>query len=150
MLKKTLVPVALCCAALWASPGIATGLCVKVSQANLRAGPGTDHQKSWEVYLYMPFKKVGQDGSWIQVKDMDGDIHWVHDQLVTDEMRCAVVKVNQANVRTGPGTHYAKSTLSPVEKNYPFKVIETQDGWVKVQDEVANEGWVAQPLLWMP
>jgi len=35
-----------------------------------------------------------------------------------------------------------------VDKYYSFKIIESKDEWVKVQDEVFNEGWVAKSLLW--
>jgi uncharacterized protein YgiM (DUF1202 family) len=80
---------------------------------------------------------------------VDGDTHWVYDRLVTGDMQCAVVKVDKANVRTGPGTNYAKSPLSPVERYYSFKVLGQKDGWVKVQDEVFNSGWVSSKLLWI-
>ncbi len=149
MVKKNIVPAALCCTALLAMSGTASALCIKVPEANLRQGPGTQYEKSWEIYQYMPLKKIGQQGNWYQVEDVDGDTHWVFRNLVTDKMRCAVVKVGTANVRTGPGTGHAKSPFSPVEKYYSFKVIDTQGAWVKVADEVFDEGWVAQKLLWI-
>lgn len=148
MQKKNLALAALLCSAMFAA-ATASAACVKVPEANLRQGPGTDNEKSWEVFKYMPLKKVGQKGSWYQVEDVDGDRHWIYSRLLSNSMRCAVVKVDEANVRTGPGTHYEKSPLSPVEKYYSFKVIKTQGSWVKVEDEVFNEGWVYKPLLWI-
>ena len=148
MQNKVIVAAALSCAALMTS-GQAAAWCIKVPEANLRQGPGTQYEKSWEVYKYMPLKKVGQSGDWYKVSDVDGDTHWVYRPLVSDDLRCAVVKVNKANVRSGPGTNYAKSPLSPVEKYYSFKVIKVTGDWVKVQDEVFNNGWVARRLLWM-
>lgn len=149
MTKKITVPIALFCAALFI-PGAASALCVKVPEANLRQGPGIEHEKSWEVFQYMPFKKIGQQEKWFQVEDVDGDTHWIYGGLVTDDLQCAVVKVDKANVRNGPGTHFAKSPLSPVDKYYSFKIIESKDDWVKVRDEVFNDGWVAKSLLWAP
>jgi SH3-like domain-containing protein len=148
MQKKSIVAAALCCAALITTTQ-ASAWCIKVPEANLRQGPGTDFEKSWEVFKYMPLQKIGQKGNWYQMKDLDGDEHWVYDKLVTNSMRCAVVKVEEANVRSGPGTNYEKSPLSPVEKYYSFKAIKTQGNWVKVEDEVFNEGWVYKPLLWI-
>ncbi len=148
MTDKTLAPIALFCAALFVS-GAASALCVKVPTANLRKGPGTSYGKSWKVYKYMPLEKIGQQGRWEHVRDVDGDTHWVYDRLVTGDMQCAVVKVDKANVRTGPGTNYAKSPLSPVERYYSFKVLGQKDGWVQVQDEVFNSGWVSNKLLWI-
>lgn len=147
MKEKTAAPVALFCAALLI-PGTASALCVKASEANLRQGPGTQFEKSWEVFQYMPLKKIGQRGKWIMVKDVDGDTHWVYSRLVTSAIRCAVVKVDKANVRSGPGTGYAKSPLSPVDKYYSFKIIGSKGKWLKVQDEVFNDGWMAKSLLW--
>lgn len=148
MQMKGIAAAALCCAALITATQ-AAAWCVKVPEANLRQGPGTRYEKSWEVFKYMPLKKVGQRGSWYHMKDVDGDNHWVYGKLLTNGMRCAVVKAETANVRTGPGTNYEKSPLSPVEKYYSFKVLKTQGSWVKVEDEVFNEGWVYKPLLWI-
>jgi len=147
MTKKTVTPLALLCAALLL-PGTASALCVKVPEANLRQGPGIQHEKSWEVFQYMPFKTIGQQDKWYQVEDVDGDSHWIYSRLVTDAMQCAVVNVDKANVRKGPGTNFAKSPLSPVDKYYSFKIIESKGDWVKVRDEVFNDGWVAKSLLW--
>ena len=128
----------------------AFAVCVKVPQANLRHGPGTDFEKSWEVYQYMPFKKIGQDGDWYHVEDMDGDKHWIFHELVSDDIRCAAVNSNKINVRTGPGTSYAKNPLGPVQKYYSFKVLDIQGAWVKVNDSAFDEAWVARSLLWIP
>jgi len=148
MTEKAAAPIALFCAAL-SLPGTASALCIKVPEANLRQGPGTRYEKSWEVFKYMPLRKLGQRGKWSRVADVDGDTHWVYSGLVTRAMRCAVVKVDKANVRTGPGTQYATSPWGPVEKYYAFKVTGSKGEWVKVQDEVLNDGWVAKRLLWI-
>lgn len=136
--------------ALVSTPAFADALCVHVAEANLRQGPGTQHGKSWEVFRYMPFKRLAQRGNWYQVEDVDGDRHWIHRPLVSDNLRCAVVRSNQANVRTGPGTSHPAAPFSPVPRYYAFKVLEVRGDWVRVEDEVANTGWVHRPLLWMP
>lgn len=135
--------------AVLAVPAAASALCVKVPEANLRQGPGTQYEKSWEVFRYMPFKKIGQQGNWYRVRDVDGDTHWVYSNLLSSKMHCAVVKVDKANVRNGPGTNYPQAQFSPVEKYYSFKVTGTKGNWVKVQDDVFNEGWVFKSLLWV-
>lgn len=123
--------------------------CVKVAEANLRKGPGTQHEKSWVVYKYMPLKQISKDGSWFQVKDVDGDKHWVFSKLLTDEYQCAVVKVEKANVRSGPGIGNAVAPLGLVERYYAFKVVSEQSGWVEVEDEMKNHGWISKSLVWM-
>jgi SH3-like domain-containing protein len=131
-------------------PVLASPLCVSAPEANLRQGPGTQFDKSWEVFKYMPFRQIGQQGDWLHVEDLDGDKHWIYRPLVSDALKCAVVKSKEANVRGGPGTQHAKSALSPVERNYSFKVTGQKGDWVQVEDEVFNTGWVHKSLLWMP
>jgi SH3-like domain-containing protein len=148
MQMKATAAAVLCCAALMTATQ-ASALCIKAPEANLRKGPGTNHEKSWEVFKYMPLRKIDEKGDWYHVQDVDGDRHWVYRKLVTDSMRCGIVQVPEANVRTGPGTNHGTSPLSPVEKYYSFRVVETRGDWVKVEDAVSNEGWVYKPLLWI-
>jgi len=124
-------------------------LCINVSEANLRGGPGTKYEKTWEVFKFMPFQKLSKKGNWFKVKDVDGDVHWVYRKLVTEKFQCAVVKVDKANIRSGPGTKYSKNALSPALKYDSFKVLETSSSWVKVTDEFGDSGWIFRNLLWI-
>lgn len=124
-------------------------LCINVSEANLRGGPGTKYEKTWEVFKYMPFQQVSKKGNWFKVKDVDGDVHWVYRKLVTEQFKCAVVKVDKANIRKGPETNAEKSALSPALKYDSFKVIESSGSWVKVTDEFGDSGWIFKRLLWI-
>lgn len=150
MFMKATLPAALFCAMAVCAPVQAAPLCVKASEANLRQGPGTNYGKTWKVYKYMPLSQVGRQGSWYEVKDVDGDRHWIYANLVSSSLRCAVVKVDKANMRSGPGTGHAQTEISPVEKYYSFRVLERKGDWVKVRDEVDNVGWISSALLWLP
>jgi len=129
----------------------ADALCVKATKVNVRMGPGTIYDIAWEVYKYMPFLKVGVslEGNWYAVRDVDGDVNWIHKNLVTDTYRCAVVKTEKVNVRKGPGINYSKIFLSPTERYHSFKVLKTKAAWVKVKDEWDNIGWIHRRYLWI-
>jgi SH3-like domain-containing protein len=127
--------------------GPAYALCVKVSSANLRSGPGTGYEKTWMVYKYMPFRELSHKGNWYKVKDLEGDIHWIHESLV-DSTMCAVVKA-QANIRTGPGKQHEKASHSPGLKYHSFKVLKIEGSWAKVEDENGDAGWIFRKLLWI-
>lgn len=127
----------------------AGALCVKASMANLRKGPGTKYKKTWHVFKYMPFKKLTKKGKWYKVQDVDGDVHWIYSKLVTSKIDCAVVKVDKANVRSGPGKKFEKNALSPAIKYDSFKVIKRKGLWVKVIDEFGDTGWIFRKLLWI-
>ncbi len=142
--------VAVVISSILAFSGTARALCVSNPEANLRSGPGTKYEKTWEVFKYMPFKKLAKKGAWYRVKDVDGDIHWIYGKLVSDKIKCAVVKRPKANVRTGPGTNHAQTSFSPVLRYYSFKVLKTKGVWVNVQDQDGDKGWIHRDLLWIP
>jgi SH3-like domain-containing protein len=129
--------------------GHAAALCVKVPEANLRGGPGTKYEKTWQVFKYMPLRRLAKKGAWYKVKDVDGDLHWIYGRLVTGSFRCAVVKVDEANIRTGPGTKYAKTAMSPALRYYSYRVMKMKGDWVNVKDEYGNTAWIFRKLLWI-
>lgn len=127
-------------------------LCTKVAKANIRSGPGTGHELIWEVYRYMPFQKVGESesGEWFAVRDVDGDVSWIHKHLVSSSNRCAVVKKATVNVRSGPGTRYRKTRWSPARQYDSFRVLKRQGSWIKVKDRWGDIGWIHRKFLWIP
>lgn len=130
-------------------PSTSSALCVSADEANLRSGPGTNYDKTWEVYKYMPLEKLEKKGLWYKVRDFEGDVHWVYGPLVTSQYKCAVVRDDKANVRTGPGTNYDQVIYSPVLKYYTFKVITVSGDWAKVVDDYEDTGWIFKKLLWI-
>jgi SH3-like domain-containing protein len=126
-------------------------LCVKAEKANLRTGPGTGYDVVWEVYRFMPLVKVGVSvsGKWYAVKDVDGDVTWISANLVTAGYHCAVVRSETVNVRTGPGTRYPKSPVSPAKQYYSFKVEKRKGNWIKVKDEWGGRGWIRRDFLFV-
>ncbi|PIR22311.1 MAG: hypothetical protein COV44_08835 [Deltaproteobacteria bacterium CG11_big_fil_rev_8_21_14_0_20_45_16] len=124
-------------------------LCVQADKAFLRYGPSTKHQKTWEVYKFMPFQSLKKQKDWYRVKDVDGDIHWIFKGLVTSSYKCAVVKAEKANLRTGPGLKYKQAPWGPAQKYYAFKVIGSKDPWYHVQDAAGGKAWVHSSLIWI-
>lgn len=148
MTKTPSISILMLCSALFIS-GEASALCVTASKANLRGGPGSRYATSWTVGKYMPLKQLSRKGNWYQVKDVDGDRHWIHRSLVSASMRCAVVKSKTAHMRSGPSTRNAKQPWSPVSRYYTGKVMQSKGRWVKVQDYEQDTGWIAKSLLWI-
>lgn len=127
----------------------AEALCISNKKANLRQGPGTHYEKLWQVFKYMPFKEMKKKGNWYRVKDVDGDIYWVHRKLITKKYQCAVIKNNKTNLRKGPGTKYDLISWSPVDKYFSMKVLLIKGRWVRVEDGVGDKGWVSRSLIWI-
>ncbi len=129
--------------------GTAEALCIKTKKANLRKGPGVKHEKLWEVLKYMPLQKVARKGAWYQVKDLDGDTYWAHQKLFTKKFKCAVIKQDKTNLRTGPGTKHKAVEWSPVNKYFSLKVMRVKNEWVEVMDAAGDRAWVHRPLVWI-
>lgn len=129
----------------------AHAVCVSVSKANVRTGPGTWYQKLWDVYKYTPLQKIGVSvsGDWYAVRDVDGDMVWIKKGLVTSGYGCAVLKSDNINVRTGPGASRPLSFLSPAHHYDSFRVMEKRGRWVKVKDERGGIGWIHKDYLWV-
>jgi SH3-like domain-containing protein len=120
-------------------------LCVKVARANLRAGPGAEAKKTWEVYENMPFMQLERKGDWLRVRDVDGDEHWVYRTLMDSGFHCVTIKAERANVRKGPGVNF--DTWFVVEKYTSFKKVGTEGQWIKVEYE-GETMWLFANLVW--
>lgn len=98
----------------------------------------------------MPFDVVKSSGDWYRVKDLDGDIHWIHKQLVTSRYYCAVIKSTTANMRTGPANHYPQSPIYPVANHYDsFRLLKQKESWAYVEDPDGDKFWVHRSLIWV-
>tara|TARA_B100001559_G_C16354186_1_gene554167 strand:- start:472 stop:936 length:465 start_codon:yes stop_codon:yes gene_type:complete len=144
-----LVQIILALAFLSSTPQNTEALCIQNERANLRKGPGTKHEKLWEVFKYMPFKQLGNKDAWKRIQDLDGDIYWVYSPLTTEKYKCAVIKNNKTNLRTGPGTKFPKVPWSPVDKFFSMKVLKIKQNWVHIEDSAGDKAWIYRPLVWI-
>ena len=120
-------------------------LCVTSPRVNLRAGPGTNNRITWEVNRFMPLMEIARQKDWIRVKDVDGDLHWIYKNLVSDKLDCLTIKASKANIRKRPT---AKAPLwFTVEKYTSFKKIGKKANWVKLEYE-GEIMWVFHTLVW--
>jgi SH3-like domain-containing protein len=55
---------------------------VKVSTANVREGPGTNHPVRLTAEWGDAFRVLGRKGPWLQVEAADGGRAWIHRSLV--------------------------------------------------------------------
>lgn len=124
-------------------------LCVSSPEANFRSGPGTKYEKTLVIFKYTPLQEISKKGNWYKVKDLDGDIGWIYRKLVTDKIKCAVVKTSMANIRSGPGKEYETIHISPAMNYDSFAVIKMKGSWVNVKDDFVNTGWILRELLWI-
>ena len=113
---------------------------------NMRASPGMDSAVRWELSRHYPLKVLQRQGSWLKVRDFEGDVGWVATRL-TSRMPMLIVKADRANIRSGPGTRYR--IMAQAKYGDLLKTKERRGRWVNVTlPHNRKSGWVARALVW--
>ena len=128
----------------------ANALCINASMANLRAKPSSNSAITWVVGRHTPLVYLKSKGAWYQVKDQDGERHWVHSGLVTSRYKCLSILTSRANLRTGAGSHFPKHKYRAAEKYEAFKRLQKQDSWYEVKNNYGNVMWVHKSNVFIP
>lgn len=131
------------------SNALALGLCVKASKANLRSGPGSTFKPTWVASRYMPLARIDSKRSWSRVQDVDGEVHWIYTSMLTQKVKCLVIKVPKANLRTGPGSKFPLAEYRAADKYESFKRIKKQGAWYYVENDIGERAWVHETNVWM-
>lgn len=114
-------------------------------KVNMRNGPGTNYSILWELGKGYPLMILDRQGEWLKVRDFEDDEGWVYSPLVGRTPHL-VVKVDIANIRSGPGTDYR--LVGQARYGVVLQTVERSSGWVKVRHENGLTGWISRDLLW--
>ena len=130
---------------LFAGQALAERVTVKSSVANVRSGPGKQYEILWKVEQYHPLEVLTKSDQWIQFRDFEGDIGWIHGSLVA-RIPAVITKSDKCNIRGGPGTQF--DILLTVERGIPFNVLKRQGKWLQVRHADGDLGWIHKSLVW--
>jgi len=119
---------------------------IKVDEAYMREGPSDMHRVKW-IYRRkgLPLEVIATFDVWRRVRDMDGEVGWMHMALLTRD-RTAVVT-------SGPAVEvYARDdrTSQVVAQAQPGALGQLLGcGMLTCQVEFTGaEGWVSRSRLW--
>ena len=144
--RTLLIASSLCLSALFSTAAQAqTMVSVKGSTLNMREGPGTHTAVLWELKRGYPLQITERKGSWLRVRDFEGDTGWVARSL-TGNTPHHVVKSKVANLRAGPGTQHR--IVGRLEYGELLRTREKRADWVRVERSEGVSGWIAKRLLW--
>ncbi|MDP3348622.1 MAG: SH3 domain-containing protein [Hydrogenophaga sp.] len=144
--RTLLLTTSLCLAALFNTAANAQSMVsVKGSTLNMREGPGTHTAVLWELKRGYPLQITERKGSWLRVRDFEGDTGWVARSL-TGNTPHHVVKSKVANLRAGPGTQHR--IVGRLEYGELLRTREKRADWVRVERSEGVSGWIAKRLLW--
>ncbi len=145
-MRKTLF-LTLVGAMLLAVPGWAALESIGKDNVNIRSGPGLQTSIIFQAPLGYPIEVEKQKGKWVYFRDWENYTGWVYKPLVSS-INTAVVQVEHANIRKGPGLKYR--VVLRADKGEIFKVFKKKGNWVKVGYYLENTvvGWIRQDLVW--
>jgi len=135
---------------------------VKTGILNVRGGPGTSNGIVARVNQGVKLPLLESSNDWCKVKLPDGGTGWVAgwlvdihevtappveqaDQSTGNVSKEAVVKTDTLNVRGGPGT--SNGVVARVEAGDRMPILESSNGWCKVELPGGGTGWVAGWLV---
>lgn len=115
-------------------------------KVNIRSDPGTNGRVVFKAPLGYPVDVKSKQGKWVLIEDWQKDSGWVYQPLVSD-VQTAVVLVDNANIRKGPGT--TNNIVMKAEKGDIFKVFGEQDNWVTIGYYLEEKkiGWIRKDLV---
>ena len=132
-----------------ASVAVAAGnaVRVRVETANVRDGPGTQYERLWTVERDFPLEVIARRGRWLKTRDFLDSEGWIFAPL-TDARPSAVVQVDEARVRSGPGLRHQVRFVAAWGES--FRVLSQQNEWVNIDDPDNGRGWIHESLVWTP
>lgn len=113
--------------------------------ANIRSGPGTEHDILWQVYKNYPIEVIEKQGGWYRFRDFENDIGWIHSSLV-EKVATVITKAPKCNVRSGPGTNH--DIAFTVVDGISFRLLERKGDWLHVRHADGDSGWIYRSLVW--
>jgi len=102
---------------------------VRVETANVREGPGTKYDLLWTVGRDFPLEVIARRGSWLKTRDFLDSEGWIFAPL-TAAGPAAIVQVDEARVRSGPGLSYQVRFLAAWGEAFP--VLSHEGEWVEI------------------
>ena len=113
--------------------------------ANLRSGPGTNHDILWQIEQFHPFIVIEKKGNWYHIRDFENDTAWVHESLVGN-IESVITITGKCNIRSGPSTK--NPIVFTTETGVPFKVLKKQGNWLNIEHADGDVGWIHNTLVW--
>lgn len=122
---------------------------LKADRVNIRRGPSFDHAVQWEYRRRgVPVEIISSFDHWRRIRDVDGDIGWVHFSLLNRSGRGAVVRHKQEeHLALQMEADADSQILVKLESGVVLDVLECLPEWCRVGVE-GWEGWVMRSGIW--
>ena len=119
------------------SPAWASMASIGKDNVNVRSGPSLKANVLFKIHFGFPVEVQKTKGSWVQIKDWDGQIGWVYRPLINKKVQTAMVLPDKVNIRKGPGLRYR--VVSRAEGGEIYKVFAEKGSWVRIGYYLENQ-----------
>jgi SH3-like domain-containing protein len=127
-------------AAAWAEEAM-----VNSKEAKIRSGPGKTYAVLWKPHMYTPLEVLAKYHDWYAIMDVAKDVGWVHESAVSKD-KGAIVSEKIIDVHESADAKSRVAYQAP--KDFTFKILEEQEGWLKVTDTEGENGWIQKKGVW--
>lgn len=133
---------------------------LRANKVNLRTGPSERYPVIW-VYQRRnyPMEVIAEFNNWRKLRDIDGAIGWVHENLIVGKQYAVIVNNKTVAASQFQEQLPAKQILlyrAPDESSYPLlraeigalgKILKCQVDWCQLQFD-RHKGWIRKVNLW--
>ncbi|MDT3700169.1 MAG: N-acetylmuramoyl-L-alanine amidase [Thermincola sp.] len=130
---------------------------VTTDGVNVRSGPGTNFTKMGMVNKGESFGLVQQSNGWANLKITPGILGWVKEAYlivnakspgsqpaISEPVKTIVVKADNVNLRSGPGTGYA--AVGKANKGQQFAATKESGGWYNIISQ-GKSAWITAQFV---
>jgi SH3-like domain-containing protein len=113
----------------------------------VRSGPALRYPIKWVFQREnMPVEVVQEFDTWRKVKDVNGDVGWIHQSLLKGKRTVIIQGEDMVTLLSKPGEK--GKALAKLEPDVIASLEECDAvGWCKISAE-GYAGWVPQDVLW--
>ena len=118
---------------------------IKGKTVNVRAQPNTRSATQWELGSGYPLQVQQRKGRWLQVRDFEEPLGWVHAPL-TSKTPHRVVTARSANLRASASGN--AKIVGKLQQHEIVRTLQNSGTWAQVKTSSGKTGWVAKNLTW--
>jgi SH3-like domain-containing protein len=118
---------------------------LRPNEVNARVGPGPEYPVEWIFKKAgLPVEVTAEFDTWRRIKDCDGDIGWVHQNMLCSKRR-AIIKSPDALIYSQEDM--GSTPLARLQEGLIVELLKCRGEWCRIQIN-DYKGWIQRTSLW--
>ena len=106
---------------------------IRAKESNVRVGPGYQYAVSWTYQVGgVPVEIIQEFDVWRKIKDIDGSVGWVHQNMLSGTRGGYVTDTAGDKVGLRTGASDDSGVVAWVGPGFPVKIQSCEQGWCNV------------------